>query len=88
MPRYLVERTLFTTTDLRVETIVELNADSGVTWVHSYVSDDASTMFCVYEALSPEAVRNAARRCGLSVDRITKVRVLDPYSYDTRGKTE
>jgi hypothetical protein len=87
MPRYLIERKLPSTTGLPIETIVERNADSGVTWVHSYVSEDASTMFCVYEALGPEAVRNAARRCGLPVDRITKVRILDPYSYDPKGET-
>ena len=38
-------------------------------------------MFCVYDAPSPEAIRKAARRSDLPVDRITKVRVLDPYFY-------
>jgi hypothetical protein len=38
-------------------------------------------MLCLYEAPSPEAIRNAARQNGLPVDRITKVRVLDPYFY-------
>ena len=61
--------------------IVRRNAENGVTWLHSYVSADASRTFCVYEAPSPEAVRRAARRNGLPTDRITQVHVLDPYLY-------
>ena len=59
------------------------NADDGVTWFHSYISEDG-TMVCLYEAPSPEAIRKAARRSDLPVDRITRVRVLDPYSYERR----
>ena len=86
MPRYLVERTFPGAPELAVETVLERNADDEVTWVHSYVSEDTGTMFCVYDAPSPEAIRKAARRSDLPVDRITKVRVLDPYSYDRRGQ--
>jgi hypothetical protein len=81
MPRYLVERTFSAKPALAVEAVVEWNADDGVTWIHSYVSEDTGTMLCLYEAPSPEAIRRAARRNGLPVDRITKVRVLDPYFY-------
>lgn len=83
MPRYLVERTFPGVPELAVEAVVERNADDGVTWVHSYVSEDG-TMLCLYEAQSPEAIRRAARHSDLPVDRITKVRVLDPYSYIDR----
>ncbi len=55
------------------------NADEGVTWVHSYVSDDRAKTFCVYDAPSPEAIRKTAARNELPVERITRVRVLDPY---------
>ena len=85
MPRYLVERSFSEAPDLAVESVLERNEDDGVTWVHSYVSEDTGTMFCVYDAPSPEAIRRAARRSDLPVDRITRVRVLDPYSYDARG---
>ena len=84
MPRYLVERTFPGTPELSVEAVVERNADDGVTWMHSYVCEDAGTMLCLYEAPSPEAIRRAAHRNDLPVDRITKVRVLDPFSYPDR----
>lgn len=61
--------------------IVAENATEGVTWVHSYVTPDRQTTFCIYDAGDPEAVRRAAARNGLPVERITEVRVLDPYFY-------
>jgi len=89
MPRYIVERTF--PDGLRVprdETgaescrgVVERNADDGVTWIHSYVSDDATKTFCVLDGPSPEAIRKTALPNELPVDRITQVRVLDPYFY-------
>ena len=86
MPRYLVARTFDAVPELAVDAVVERNADDGVTWFHSYVNEDAGTMLCLYEAPSPEAIRRAARHSGLPVDRITKVRVLDPYSYGRKEK--
>ena len=59
--------------------VVAINARHGMTWIHSYVSTDRSRMFCVCEAATPEAVRAAARQTKLAIDRITEVRVLDPY---------
>jgi len=62
-------------------TVVERNLEEGVTWVHSYVSADKRTTFCVYDAPTPETVRKSASRNDLPVDQITEVRVLDPYFY-------
>jgi len=87
MPRYLVERTFEGLPEFAVDAVVDSNADDGVTWFHSYVNEDTGTMLCLYEAPSPEAIRRAARHSDLPVDRITKVRVLDPYSYTRRGNT-
>ena len=85
MPRYVIERTFADGLHLRSgaeesRVVVERNADEGVTWLHSYVSDDGTRTFCVYEGPSPEAIRRAARANALPVDRITEIRVLDPYS--------
>ena len=89
MPRYIVERTF--TEGLHIpmnaegarvcHTVVTNNTDDLVTWVHSYVSDDKSKTYCVYDAPSPEAIRHAAKVNSLPVDKITEVRVLDPYFY-------
>ena len=89
MPRYIVERTFPDGIGIPggadgVELclgVVDRNADEGVTWIHSYVSDDKSKTFCVYDAPSPEAIRKTAARNDLPVERITQVRVLDPYVY-------
>jgi hypothetical protein len=89
LPRYVVERVF--PNGLRIPAdaegaqrclaVVDRNADEGVTWVHSYVSEDGKKTFCLYDAPTPEAIRKTAARNDLPVDRITQVRVLDPYFY-------
>lgn len=88
MPRYIVERTFPDRLEIAVnggadvcQTVVDRNAEEGVTWVHSYVSDDKTRTFCVYDAPNPEAIRRTAQLNDLPVDQITQVRVLDPYFY-------
>ena len=89
MPRYMVERTFaqglhIPVTEDGAQTclgVVGRNADVGVTWVHSYVSDDKTRTFCVYDGPDPESIRTAAERNGLPVELITRVSVLDPYFY-------
>jgi len=89
VPRYIIERTFpkclaIPASQEGVQAalgVVARNADHGVTWVHSYVTEDRKKTFCVYDAPSPEAVRRAAADNGLPVDHITVVRVLDPYFY-------
>ncbi len=53
----------------------------SVTWVHSYVTQDKTNTFCVYDAPNPEAIRKAAAANSLPVDQISQVSVLDPYFY-------
>lgn len=89
MPRYMVQRTFSDGLHIPIEnggadvcrTVVERNAEDGVTWVHSYVSEDKRTTFCIYDAPTPEAIRRTAAANELPVDQITQVRVLDPYFY-------
>jgi hypothetical protein len=89
MPRYIVERTFADGLQIPADeqgakacmTVVDGNATEGVTWVHSYVTADRRTTFCVYDGPTPEAIRRAAEVNQLPVDRITEVRVLDPYFY-------
>ena len=89
MPRYLVERTFPEPVAIPTDSdgakavlgIVEGNAQHGVTWVHSYLSPDRTSTFCIYDGPSPEAIRAAGQTTGLPVDTVTEVSVLDPYFY-------
>ena len=89
MPRYLVERSFPEGLTIPIDeggakacqVVVDGNATEGVTWVHSYVTPNTRTTFCVYDGPSPEAIRKSAARNELPVERITQVRVLDPYFY-------
>ena len=89
MPRYMVERSFPEGLNIPVNNdgagicggFVARNAEHGVTWVQSFVSSDRKQTFCIYDAPSPEAVRTVASKNALPVDRITEVRVLDPYFY-------
>jgi hypothetical protein len=87
MPRYVIERIFPDGFGVpptpegaaACRRVVETNNDGGVTWLHSYVSVDDKTTFCIYDAASPEAIRRASARNGFPIERITHVRVLDPY---------
>ena len=89
MPRYMVERTFPDGLEIPMNAngaevclnVVAVNAQDGVTWVHSYVTGDKKKTFCIYDAPTPEAIRKTAANNGLPVDHITEVRVLDPYFY-------
>jgi hypothetical protein len=89
MARYVVERTFSDGLNIPVDSegrrvclgVVDRNAEVGVTWVHSYVSEDKTKTFCVYDGPDPEAIRKAASINGLPVDAITRVTVLNPYFY-------
>jgi hypothetical protein len=89
MPRYIVERTFADGLQIPADeqgakaclAVVDANAADGVTWLHSYVTGDRSRTYCVYDGPNPEAIRRAAAANQLPVDRITEIRVLDPYFY-------
>jgi len=44
-----------------------------VRWIRSYVSDVEGKIYCEYDAPSPEAIREHARRAGMPADRISMV---------------
>jgi predicted amidohydrolase YtcJ len=89
VPRYLVRRTFpgglaVLANEAGAEAfrrVVEMNARLGVTWVHSYVTQDKETSFCIYDGPDPEAIRRAAELNELPVDSVTEVSVLDPHFY-------
>ncbi len=89
MPRYLIQRTFPTGLAIpmnaegatAIAKINAVNAEAGVTWLHSYVTEDKVTTFCVYDGPSPDAIRDVAERNGLPVDSITEVSVLNAHPY-------
>lgn len=89
MPRYLVERTFpggfavpaDESGAAALARVVATNGEVGVTWLHSYVSEDRETLVCVYDAPDPAAIRHAAALNELPVGRITSVSVLVPHFY-------
>ena len=89
MPRFLIERTFPNGLNIPVNRegsiaccgVVENNADNQVTWVHSYVSPDRTRTYCIYDGPTEESIRKSAERNQLPINKITQVRVLDPYFY-------
>lgn len=89
MARYLIQRTFPTGLEIpmnadgaaAIAKVNAVNAQAGVTWLRSYVTDDKKTTFCVYDGPSPDAIREVAERNGLPVDSITPISVLDAHPY-------
>jgi hypothetical protein len=85
MPLFLIEREF--AEQLAIDTeglrqINEVNADVGVRWIYSFLSADKKKTYCLYEAPSAEAVREAARRLELPVNAVVEVSELRPELVD------
>jgi hypothetical protein len=82
MPMYVIERTFAEQLDSELldrEGIRLVNDDVGVRWLYSFLSADKKKTYCLYEAPSPEALREAAARIGIPADVIVEVNeVLEP----------
>jgi uncharacterized protein DUF4242 len=81
MPLFLIERSfadLVPTDDESMAAIKLVNDEIGVQWLFSFLSADKRKTFCLYEAVSPEAVRAAAQRLGIPVDSIVEVSEIGP----------
>ena len=86
IPKYVIEREVpgagkFSPQELQAicrKSIEVLNKmGPKIQWVHSYVTDDK--IYCVYNAVNEEAVREHARQGEFPANRITRVRtIIDP----------
>ena len=56
-----------------VKAIGEVNAEVGVRWLYSFLSADKRKTYCLYEADTPEAIREAANKAGLPADVIIEL---------------
>lgn len=88
MHRYLIKRTfpagaLAGLDQATKNKVNATNAKFHVKWIESYATADKNMTFCIYEAPSEQAIREAAKANGLPVDEIFQVPVtLMPHSKD------
>lgn len=81
MPLFLIERQFADTLQLDaggVAAIQAVNADAGVNWLFSFLSADRKKTYCLYEAPSADAIREAARLNRLPADLVIEVSQLHP----------
>ena len=73
MPLFVIERHFAEQIDMtrdRASEIERINADVGVQWLFSFLSADRKKSYCLYEAPSAEAIREAALRANVPADVI------------------
>ena len=76
MPVFLIERKFAEQLEINPEAaaaVNRINADAGVNWLVSFLSADKKKTYCLYEAPSAQAIREAARVAGLPADEIVEV---------------
>ena len=84
MPRFIIERQFAERLEFTkdVASNVQLvNDEVGVRWVFSFLSADKRKTYCLYEAESAEAIREAARRANLPADSIIEVDQISPAMF-------
>lgn len=81
MGLYLIERNFAERLDpdeLDNEGIALVNDEIGVRWIYSFLSADRKKSYCLYEAPSAAAIREAAARAGMPADVVVAVEQYIP----------
>ena len=84
MPLFLIERNFAEQLEVERDDVVQVtrvNADVGIQWLFSFLSADKKKTYCLYEAPSAEAIREAARRLNVPADVIVEVGELRPEMF-------
>ena len=86
MPLFLIERNFAEQLEVSrddVLQVTQVNADVGIQWLFSFLSADKKKTFCLFEAPSAEAIREAARRANLPADAVIEVTEVrgDAYTH-------
>ena len=84
MPLFLIERQF--ADELKLDAagaaaLKKINDAGGVNWLFSFLSADRRKTYCLYEAPSAEAIREAARLAGLPADVVVEVSELRPEAF-------
>jgi hypothetical protein len=81
MALFLIEREFAEALELDASAaaaIKAVNADVGVNWLFSFLSADRKKTYCLYEAPSADAIREAARLNHIPADLVIEVSQLRP----------
>jgi len=81
MPLFMIERQFAEQLELDeagLKHVEQANEEAGVDWVFSFLSADKKKTYCLYEAPSAEAIRDAASRAGLPADVVVQVSKVQP----------
>ncbi len=76
MALFMIERNFAEAFNASAEdkkSVAEINGALGVKWLQSFLSADKRKTYCLYEAESGEAIREAARRAGLPADIVIEL---------------
>ena len=78
MPLYVIERKFADRLELTGDDVRAINGEEGVDWLFSFISADKLRTYCLYEAPSPDAIFEAARRANVPADKIVEVNRFEP----------
>jgi uncharacterized protein DUF4242 len=86
MPKYMVSRTVESTSEQEIEATClsamdVLDQMPDLRWVRSYYSAAEGKIYCEYESPSGELIFEHAQRAGISVDKAEVVRELEPSMF-------
>lgn len=76
MPLFMIERTFVESLNVSaadLKAVTDINSQLGVRWLQSFLSADKRRTYCLYEAKSGDAIKEAARRAGLPADIIIEL---------------
>jgi hypothetical protein len=76
MTLFMIERNFTEALNLKASDargVIDINTSVGVKWLYSFLSADKRKTYCLYEAESGDAIREAARRAGLPADIIIEL---------------
>jgi hypothetical protein len=84
MPRFMIERNFAERLEMTKEgtdRVNRINDEEGVKWLLTFLSADKRKTYCLYEAESAEAIRQAARRNDIPADVIIQVDEITPAMF-------
>jgi len=84
MPLFVIERNFADQLEMTkddADAVKSINDDVGVKWIFSFLRADKKKTYCLYEAPTVEAIREAAARAGIPADVIVEVDELRPEQF-------